>query len=338
MNDHYHPITIDGHSDILIDTLNQAFTGNPDRLAQVHVPKMVAGNVHVAFTPVSVDNPSGVSHESLDVIRNIDRVRQLALRTEHVEIVTTADEIEAVIRNKHIGLFLGLEGLKPAAGDPGLIRIFHQLGIRWAGLTWNDANEVAQGVAVANAPGLTSQGRAIVREMQQVGMLVDLTHVHRVGFFDAVDLASKPMIVSHSNPNGIHPHARNLSDEQLDAIKQLNGTVGVNFFPKMVANEGPTIEDVADHVDYLVEYMGIDHVSLGPDFIDYATDQIGAGLAASGIDYGSDYTYPAGLENTTKVPRLFAALQERGYSAEACDKIARENLIRVIREATQTSN
>ena len=331
----YHPPTIDGHSDILIDALNQAFTGNPDRLAQVHVPKMLAGNIHAAFTPVSVDNPSGVSHESFDVIRNIDRVRQLAQRTEGLHIVESADEIETVMNNAEIGLFLGLEGLKPAAGDPGLIRIFHRLGIRWAGLTWNDANEVAQGVGVANATGLTSQGRAIVREMQQVGMLVDLTHVHRVGFFDAVELASRPMIVSHSNPNGICPHARNLDDEQLDAIKTLNGVVGVNFFPRMVAEEGPTIEHVADHVDYLVEHIGIDHVSLGPDFIDYAIDQMGPGLAASGIDYGTDYTYPAGLENTTKVPRLFEVLQERGYDREACDKIAYENLIRVIREATE---
>lgn len=334
MNKPYVPTTIDGHSDILIDVLNQSLTGNQDRLVEVHLPKMRAGNVQLAFCPVSVDNPSGVSHDSFDVIRNIDRVRQLVKQTDGVEVVESAVDMRAAIENDNIGLFLGLEGLKPAAGDPGLIRIFHRLGIRWAGLTWNDSNEVAQGVGVANATGLTQKGSAIVREMQDIGMLVDLTHIHPKGFFDAVKIAVKPMIVSHSNASGVHQHARNLSDDQLDAIKDLQGTVGVNFFPKMVSEHNQTLAQVADHVDYIVERIGIEHVSLGPDFIDYAIDQMGPGLAASGIDYGDDYTYPAGLEDTTKVPNLFELLQERGYSTDDCDLIARQNLLRVIEATT----
>lgn len=334
MNKPYVPITIDGHSDILIDVLNQSLTGNQGRLAQVHLPKMRAGNVQLAFCPVSVDNPSGVSHDSFDVIRNIDRVRQLVKNTEGIEVVENVTEMRSVTASGKVGLFLGLEGLKPVAGDPGLVRIFHRLGIRWAGLTWNDSNEVAQGVGVANASGLTKRGSAIVREMQDVGMLVDLTHVHPKGFFDAVKIASRPMIVSHSNANGVHQHARNLSDDQLDAVRDLQGTVGVNFFPKMVADQNPTLDNVVDHVDYIVDRIGIEHVSLGPDFIDYATDQMGPGLVASGIDYGDDYTYPVGLEDTTKIPNLFALLQKRGYSTDDCDLIARENLLRVIEATT----
>lgn len=326
------PPVIDGHSDILIDVLHRRAEGEQDVLARTHVPKMRAGGVRLAFCPVAVDNPSAVSNKPFDVILNLDAVKQEVQSTEGVRIVKTAAEVRSVLFGSDIGLFLGLEGLKPVAGNPALIRTFYELGLRWAGLTWNDENEVAQGVGVADPAGLTPAGREVLREMNAVGMIIDLTHVSRKCFFEALELVSGPVIVSHSNANGVCRHPRNLDDDQIVAVARTGGTVGVNFFPRMVSERDATLEDVVRHVDYMVELVGIDHVAFGPDFIDYSVDKIGAGLAASSVDYGTTYTYPAGLEDTTRMPALLEALMERGYSREDVEKLAWRNLVRVIEE------
>lgn len=324
------PPVIDGHSDILIDVLSRKSRGEGGVLTDVHVPKMRAGGVRAAFCPVAVDNPSNVSTDPLEVILNIDVVKRAAGPGSGARVVTSAAGLREALAGGDIGLFLGLEGLKPAVGNPALIRTFYELGLRWAGLTWNDENEVAQGVGVTDATGLTPAGKDVVREMNAVGMLIDLTHVSRKCFFETLDLTRGPVIVSHSNAKAVCDHPRNLDDDQIKAVAERGGTVGVNFFPRMVAEQDATLADVVRHVDYLVDLVGVDHVSLGPDFIDYAVDEIGAGLAASAVDYGPTYVYPAGLENTAKVPALLRALLGKGYAVEDVGKIASANLVRII--------
>lgn len=327
-----YPAIIDGHSDILIDVLGRDPRGTGHVLRDVHLPKMRAGGVQMAFCPVAVDNPSDVSNEPLHTMLNIDSIKQQVADISQLRLVTSVADVDAVLSGPEIGLFLGLEGLKPVAGNAALIRIFYELGIRWAGLTWNDENEVAQGVGVVDPKGLTRAGEEVLAAMNDVGMIIDLTHVSRKCFFQALEVVTGPVIVSHSNANGVCPHARNLDDDQIVAIARTGGTVGVNFFPRLVAEADPTLAHVVEHVRYLVELVGMEHVALGPDFIDYAVDEMGAGLAASSVDYGSSYSYPVGLENTTKMPALVQALLDTGYSVDEVAQLASGNLRRVISE------
>jgi len=167
-------------------------------------------------------------------------------------------------------------------------------------------------------PGLTDAGRALVRECDRLGVMIDLSHITEKGFWDVAGISDQPLVASHSNVHAITPVARNLTDRQLDAIRERNGLVGLNFAVTMLRPDGrdkgdTPIADMIRHVDHLVERLGIDGVAIGSDF-DGALIPRAIGSAA-------------GLQN------LVAALSDAGYGDEDLAKICRENWLRVLRSA-----
>ncbi len=179
------------------------------------------------------------------------------------------------------------------------------------GLTWNPSNALGDGALGRQHGGLTDLGRSVLRRMEELGVVVDVSHLSEQSFWEALRSTRGPIIASHSNAAALHMHPRNLADEQLRAIAQRGGVVGVNFYAGFLG--APTLDRVLDHIDHLAKVMGVDHAALGADY--------------DGIPQA-----PAGLEDVSKLPNLTAGLQRRGYTTEQIHKILGGNALRVFRQ------
>jgi membrane dipeptidase len=251
-----------------------------------------------------------------EILRGLDE--QGAIR-----IVTTAAQVEECIADGTIAAVLHLEGAEPILNPDDLERRYDR-GLRSLGLVWSRANKYAEGVPFRfpaspdTGPGLSAEGKHLVRTCNRLGVLVDLSHLNLRGFFDVAEISEAPLVASHSNAHALCASTRNLTDEQLDMISATDGLVGVNFAVGFLREDGllepedTPLETVVRHIDYLVDRMGIDCVGLGSDY---------EGAAP-----------PAELGDVTRLPALFDALHERGYDDAALAKIAHGNWIRVLRE------
>ena len=159
--------------------------------------------------------------------------------------------------------------------------------------------------------GLTNFGKEVVREMNRLGMLIDVSHLNEAGFWDVLSLSTKPLVASHSCCRSLCNHPRNLTNSQLKALQENGGVIGINFYPNFLGSGELTIENVIEHIEYAAEIAGIDHVGLGSDF--------------DGID-----TVPKGLENAAKLPTLTELLLKRGWKDSELIKVLGGNFIRVL--------
>jgi membrane dipeptidase len=226
---------------------------------------------------------------------------------------------------------LHFEGCRPLLGDVELAREFHRLGLRSAQLTWNYRNELADAIGAVAPGGLTPKGREIVAELDRLGFLFDASHLAEQGFWELLELVRSPVVASHANATAVWPHPRNLTDEQIEAIAARGGYVGVCFFPAFVGPD-PTLERLLDHVDHLAQLVGIDHIAVGPDYVDFALDLMTADMTAGGapVDYGASFEFPEGLQRVETLPVFTAGLLGRGYGREEAAKILGGNVLRVL--------
>src|SRR6266704_195167 len=240
-----------------------------------------------------------------------------------VKVVRTVDELVTCLREGVLASILHFEGAE--AIDPGLdaLEVFYRAGLRSLGIVWSRPNAFAQGVPFKfphspdTGPGLTEAGEELVRACNRLGIMLDLSHLNEQGFWDVARLSDAPLVATHSNVHAICPVTRNLTDKQLDAIKESDGMVGLNFGVSMLREDGDNNADtpldaMVRHIDYLVERLGIDCVGLGSDFDGTRIPQV--------------------IGDVTGLPKLIAALAERGYDDTALRKIAHENWVRVLRK------
>ena len=240
-----------------------------------------------------------------------------------VKVVRTTEELAACLHEGVLASVLHFEGAE--AIDPGLdaLEVFYQAGLRSLGIVWSRPNAFAHGVPFRfphspdTGPGLTDAGKELVRACNRLGIMLDLSHLSEQGFWDVARLSSAPLVATHSNVHAICPSTRNLTDKQLDAIKESDGMVGLNFGVSMLREDGDNdadtpLDTMVRHIDYLVERLGIDRVGLGSDF--------------------DGTRIPRVIGDVTGLPKLIAALSERGYDDVALRKIAHENWVRVLRK------
>jgi membrane dipeptidase len=224
-------------------------------------------------------------------------------------------------REGQLTAIVHLEGAEPLAPDLSDLEQWYERGLRSVGLVWSRPNAFAEGVPFRfpsspdTGAGLTDAGRELVRACNRLGILVDLSHLNEAGFWEVAELSDAPLVATHSNAHALCASSRNLTDRQLDAIRDSGGVVGVNFAVAFLREDGVNspatpIGEIVRHIDYMVERMGIDHVAFGSDF-DGATisDELG------GV---------AGL------PKLVGALRDAGYDDAAIAKLTHENWLRVL--------
>jgi membrane dipeptidase len=351
----------DGHND-LPWALRQAGRGDPAQIdiaaqvpfTQTDLPRLVAGGVSAQFWSVYVPAELACDAAVATTLEQIDLVHRLVSRhPEALELALAGADARRIIGAGKVASLIGAEGGHSIGCSLGVLRALHALGVRYMTLTHNRNTPWADSATDEPAcGGLTDFGREVVAEMQRIGMLVDLSHVAPGTMSDALDVATAPVIFSHSSARALTDHPRNVPDAILERLAGNGGVAMATFVPQFVssacrdwdlaaaaeaerrgvdywtiesraelddwvaANPMPiaTIADVADHVEHITDVAGIDHVGIGGDF-----------------DGTSEL--PAGLSDVSCYPALFAELIDRGWSRRDCARLASGNILRVLDDA-----
>ncbi|MDK2784509.1 MAG: rane dipeptidase [Bacillota bacterium] len=303
---------IDGHSDVLYQLAQSGGRLNERPEGQVDLARLKAGGVVAQFFALYTGAPQRALRALPDVLGQIKLFYRELEEESDLLLALSAQDVRRAQEEGKVAAVLSLEGGEPLGDDPGLLEVFYRLGVRAVGLTWNERNLLAGGVADDSGGGLTALGREAVKIAGRLGMLVDVSHLNVRSFWDVLEAAEGPVFASHSSAHALCPHPRNLTDTQAKALAQRGGVIGVNFHAAFLRAEGPAgLEDVVRHIDYLVDLVGPEHVGLGSDF---------DGIPAP----------PKGLEGPHRFPALAAALKERGYADEAIAQIMGQNLLRLL--------
>ncbi|HZL57711.1 MAG TPA: dipeptidase [Bryobacteraceae bacterium] len=323
-------ILIDTHNDVTSRTvkgfdIGKASPPGPDA-GHTDVPRLRQGGVGAVFFAAYVGAEYAKDKTSAHrALAMIDTVRHdiVAEHPNDFQFATSAAEIEAAHRQGRIAALIGIEGGHAIEDDPRLLRDFYALGVRYMTLThtntngWADSSGDIDDRNVKHHGGLTDAGREIIREMNRLGMMVDISHVADQTFRDALVVSSAPLIASHSSCRALANVPRNMTDEMIVAMAKKGGVVQINFncgfLREPVTKENPaTLADVVNHIDHVVKIAGIGAVGIGSDF---------DGVTCT----------PAGLEDVSKFPHLTRALLEKGYASEDIRKIYGGNTLRLMR-------
>ncbi len=309
-------LIIDGHCDSLLD----AATGSrslTDESKEKHLdfPRLKKAGVSVQFFAAYIEADFKPERSLKRVLQLIDTFyNEIEKSKGQVALVTNYQEIVSTTSQGNIGALLAIEGGEALAEDLGVLRMLYRLGVRSIGLTWNQRNAIADGVGENDSGGgLTVFGKAVVQEMNTLGILIDVSHISERGFWDVLATSSKPIAATHSNAYTLCNHRRNLNDRQIKALAKNGGVMGMNFAPAFICPKAPSLSRLVDHIDYIADLVGVEVIGLGSDF--------------DGIE-----ETPRGLEDVTKLPRIFEELSKRGYKDEEIRKIAGENFLRVIKQ------
>jgi membrane dipeptidase len=314
---------IDGHNDLVLHRWRGEETKHMDLDAAREAG--YAGGFFALYVPSPrVDDPTEIPY-----------AMPLPQPIAHEEAVAIADELYDVLLGlpveratstadfapDRITAIVHMEGAEPIASDLANLEDWYGRGLRSIGLVWSRPNAFAEGVPFRfpsspdTGAGLTAAGRELVRACNRLGILVDLSHLNEAGFWDVARLSEAPLVATHSNAHALCPASRNLTDAQLEAIRDSGGVVGVNFAVTFLREDGhndPTtpIAEIVRHVEYLVDRMGVDHVAFGSDFDGCVVSEELGGVAG--------------------LPRLVDALREAGHDDDSLAKLTHENWLRVL--------
>ena len=282
-------------------------------------PVRLANRYH---DPATMPPPMPLEHAQRVVLRMVaDLLRIEAAGDGSVRMIRSAAELRRCLADGIFGMELHFEGAEPIDPELHALEVFHRVGLRSLGITWSRANRFAHGVhfrfpsSPDTGPGLTDIGKELVRACNRLRIMIDLSHLNEAGFWDVAALTDAPLVATHSNAHALCPASRNLTDKQLDAIRDSDGLVGLNFHVGFLRPDGEADPDtplsvLADHVDYLVNRLG-----------------------PAGVAFGSDFdgaTMPTALPDASALPRLIDELRARGYDDAMLRGLAHENWLRVL--------
>jgi len=270
----------------------------------------------VQFFAAYVDpqySPNNAYSRCMDIIKNFEI--QVEKNKEHIIFAKEYKHITDAIAHGKVAAVLTIENGSALEGDIKNLDKFYELGVRSIGLTWNGSNQIACGVGGDNLPGgLTQFGIHVVKRMNELGMLVDVSHINEASFWDVIGISTAPIIASHSNSKTICPHRRNLTDDQFRALIKNGGVAGINLCPPFLNASGTAnINDILRHIEHFMSLGGEDNIGMGADLdgiVNTPTD-------VPGVEYMGD---------------IFDALLQANYTEEQIRKIAGLNFLRVLKE------
>jgi len=310
---------IDGHTDYVLSLLETGrdFLTESDS-GHVDLPRARRGNVAAMLSAVFIRDAYLPEQALARTLRAVDRLLETtAASGGRMQLVTNVAELERCLRDGTFGAILHFEGAEAIDPEFAVLRLGYRLGLRSLGLTWSRPNIYAEGVGPDDrGRGLTHLGRALVRACNELGVLLDVSHLNDAGFWDVIECSTQPVVASHSNCRALCPVPRNLTDEQIRALAAKGGLLGINFhvgFLRAGAErpEDVSLGDVIAHIDHVAELVGVDYVAFGSDF--------------------DGATMPRDLPDVAALPRLVEALLRHGYDDAAVSKICYENWLRVFR-------
>ncbi len=252
--------------------------------------------------------------------KGIESFYRLANKSSgRIRVAKTADNVSGNMAEGIISTILHFEGAEPIAPDLTNLQDYYEAGLRSLGIVWSRANVFGSGVdfrfpaSPDMGPGLTEAGRDLVKACNRLGIIIDLSHLNEKGFWDVERFSDAPLVATHSCMHALTPISRNLTDNQLEAIRDSNGVVGINFCTGFLRKDAKLtkdtpVDDIVRHIAYAVEKMGVDHVALGSDF--------------------DGAVIPGEIGDVSGLPKLIEALLNNGFDEASVKKIAFENWIR----------
>jgi len=321
---------VDAHSDYPVHMLLEKRQGHPGVFQTEHLPKLRAAGICLETVTIGGDFELGdldlrspfVTLAILDCAHE-----QIKVCAENVLLIQSASDLNMIRNSQVIGVMFALEGAAPVSPDLSLLRTYYRLGVRSLMLTHNERNGFADGCGESACGGLSNLGRDLVREINRLHMILDLSHSNERTFYDALEVFSGTPIASHSNARSLCDHVRNLTDNQIKAIAGRSGVVGMNFLARFVDSDPAktTPDRLVDHIAYVANLVGIDYVGLGPDYADYYMDELNEWAHNHNLPV---MQYTAGLESVAQLPLLTETLIKRGFADSDIQKILGENFLR----------
>ena len=288
--------------------------GERSSKGHVDLPRLLESGVDLQIFAVYIQPEYKIERALHRALQVIDRFyKELHDHEDKMMLFTKVSDVREAEKHGKIAAMLSIEGGEAVEADLGILRMLHRLGLRAMTLTWNERNQIADGAGEGRTKGgLTNFGVELVKEMNNLGMVVDVSHINDAGFFDVIETTTKPIIASHSNCRALCNHRRNMTDEMIKILADNGGVMGMNFSASFVTEnkENATLERLLDHVDHVVKVASVEHVGIGSDF--------------DGIE-----NTPKGLEDVTRMPYLTEGLVKRGYKEDEIRKILGENFLRV---------
>ncbi|MFA7147303.1 MAG: dipeptidase [Syntrophomonadaceae bacterium] len=256
--------------------------------------------------------PQGMNESLRQILKQIEKFySELDKYQDYLQPVFTYEDIIAAANTDKIACILHLEGADALGSDSEILSLLYRMGLRSLGLTWNNRNLLADGVGEEGGGGISNKGKEIIYLMENLGIMLDLSHVAIRSYYDALNLYNKPVLVSHANARALCNHRRNLDDAQLKALAENGGVIGINQVPEFIKEDGkPELNNLLDHLAYISDLIGVEHVALGSDFD------------------GADVLLMQGVEEYSRWPQILAG---RGFTPAETAMILSENALRVIK-------
>ena len=307
----------DAHSDLWSDVTARREAGERNVLERCHLPAMAEGGVEGAVFVLWAD-PIGGRDYVTATARLLAGMKAELAECGRVQLVRSWAELQEARRQKKFYIVLGVEGMAAIGDRPAGVDWYYDHGVRWGMLTWNEENALATGTGGPAGNGLTAAGRQALRRMEELGMVVDVSHLSGGSFRDVAALAQGVVVASHSNCRKLCDVPRNLTDDQLRAIRDMGGVIGINAYHGFVHKERAhqNVEMLARHAAHIIDVCGVEHLGCGFDFCQYL---------GPGNDPIPDMTGPA------QAPRLLEVLRRMGLREDEVEQVARGNWLRVLR-------
>ncbi len=316
-------IVVDGHTDIPRDIYLKERDGKSNVFMDYHYTSLKNSGINIIFANIFTKTIKEFSVN--ETLLQFEKMINACRENEDVVIIKDKKDLSNVLKTGKIGIILSIEGFEPLNNSIDLLNVYYELGLRAGMLTWNNANSFGCGTYHEDG-NITSRGRLALEKMNELGIVVDVSHLNEVGFWDVIKYNKKLTIASHSNSKALYNHNRNLTDEQIRAIANRGGVIGaVSYFSKVCEpstntlhlNDDitETIHDYILQIEYMVNLVGYDSVAFGFDFNMYLGD------------FGV-----SGLESADNIQDVIRLLLERGHKLEDVNKIAGGNYIRVLNE------
>ncbi len=327
------------HTDFIAGVSEGRSRGEKGVAGRRQLPLLRAGGVKAVCEHVAGDTP----YFSTFAFRNIRPLQatKFALQaldywyseleeTPDWQLVLEAGDFRRAERAGKVAVVFGFEGAMPVDDDLGILRMFHRLGIRSIGLTWNGRNLLGDGVSVGAGGGLTTFGKAAVAELNRLGIVIDVSHMSDEGTRDVIETSAMPIIASHSNARALCAHPRNLTDDLARALARRGGVIGVHMLNMFISGSNTaTLDQLLDHVDHFVRLVGPEHVGLGPDCMEQWPVDVYKTLWTGTEAQSLEFHYPPEFDSLAKCLNLTRGLVARGYDDKAARAILGDNLLRV---------